>query len=73
MTLDNKFAIAARDRRPPAAAARARDGRTNLVLYYAEYTIHLAYKDTICVQSVSEFLWDGLRASIEFPLMPKHA
>eukprot|EP01043_Picozoa_sp_COSAG02_P017272 COSAG02_NODE_779_length_17271_cov_30.596261_7_plen_80_part_00 len=27
----------------------------------------------ICVQSVSEFLWDGLHASIEFPVMPKHA
>ena len=27
----------------------------------------------ICVQSVSEFLWDGLHASIEFPITPKHA
>ena len=27
----------------------------------------------ICVQSVSEFLWDGLHASTEFPVMPKHA
>eukprot|EP01043_Picozoa_sp_COSAG02_P077425 COSAG02_NODE_16940_length_1041_cov_2.886412_1_plen_77_part_01 len=24
-----------------------------------------------CAQSVPEFLWDGLRASIEFPVMPK--
>ena len=27
----------------------------------------------ICVQSVSEFLWDRLRASIQFPVMPKRA
>eukprot|EP01043_Picozoa_sp_COSAG02_P101312 COSAG02_NODE_37365_length_442_cov_46.119534_1_plen_86_part_01 len=27
----------------------------------------------ICVQSVSEFLWDRLRASIQFPSMPKRA
>eukprot|EP01043_Picozoa_sp_COSAG02_P009991 COSAG02_NODE_345_length_24135_cov_6.425404_5_plen_94_part_00 len=27
----------------------------------------------ICVQSVPEFLWDRLRASIQFPLMPKRA
>ena len=27
----------------------------------------------ICVQSVSEFLWDGLHASIEFLVMPNHA
>eukprot|EP01047_Picozoa_sp_COSAG01_P114261 COSAG01_NODE_42933_length_435_cov_0.535714_1_plen_52_part_01 len=24
----------------------------------------------ICAQSVSEFLWDRLRASIQFPVMP---
>eukprot|EP01043_Picozoa_sp_COSAG02_P052953 COSAG02_NODE_5785_length_4036_cov_3.068834_2_plen_115_part_00 len=27
----------------------------------------------ICAQSASEFLWDGLHASIEFPVVPKHA
>eukprot|EP01043_Picozoa_sp_COSAG02_P020211 COSAG02_NODE_992_length_15399_cov_164.326797_1_plen_105_part_00 len=27
----------------------------------------------ICVQSVSEFLWDRLRASSQFPVMPKRA
>eukprot|EP01043_Picozoa_sp_COSAG02_P075149 COSAG02_NODE_15365_length_1177_cov_5.259740_2_plen_56_part_01 len=27
----------------------------------------------ICVQSVPEFLWDRLRASIQFPVMPKRA
>eukprot|EP01043_Picozoa_sp_COSAG02_P051102 COSAG02_NODE_5337_length_4424_cov_4.315376_7_plen_72_part_00 len=27
----------------------------------------------IYAQSVSEFLWDRLRASIEFPVMPKRA
>eukprot|EP01043_Picozoa_sp_COSAG02_P011866 COSAG02_NODE_444_length_22204_cov_21.041167_6_plen_235_part_00 len=27
----------------------------------------------ICAQSVSEFLWDRLRASIQFPVMPKRA
>ena len=27
----------------------------------------------ICAQSVPEFLWDRLRASIQFPLMPKRA
>ena len=27
----------------------------------------------ICAQSVPEFLWDRLRASIQFPVMPKRA
>ena len=27
----------------------------------------------ICAQSVPEFLWDRLRASIQFPAMPKRA
>eukprot|EP01043_Picozoa_sp_COSAG02_P065580 COSAG02_NODE_9942_length_2069_cov_1.879695_1_plen_86_part_10 len=27
----------------------------------------------ICAQYVPEFLWDKLRASIQFPLMPKRA
>eukprot|EP01043_Picozoa_sp_COSAG02_P008786 COSAG02_NODE_287_length_25647_cov_245.259316_11_plen_49_part_00 len=27
----------------------------------------------LCVQSVPEFLWDRLRASIQFPVMPKRA
>eukprot|EP01043_Picozoa_sp_COSAG02_P013406 COSAG02_NODE_536_length_20657_cov_91.744041_9_plen_110_part_00 len=27
----------------------------------------------ICAQSVSEFLWDRLRASTQFPVMPKRA
>eukprot|EP01043_Picozoa_sp_COSAG02_P055877 COSAG02_NODE_6546_length_3503_cov_2.314336_2_plen_75_part_00 len=27
----------------------------------------------ICAQSVSEFLWDRLRARLEFPIMPKRA
>ena len=27
----------------------------------------------ICAQSVSDFLWDRLRASIKFPVMPKRA
>ena len=27
----------------------------------------------ICAQSVSEFLWDRLRASIQFTVMPKRA
>ena len=27
----------------------------------------------ICAQSVSEFLWDRLRASIQFPVVPKRA
>ena len=27
----------------------------------------------VCGQSVSEFLWDRLRASIKFPVMPKRA
>eukprot|EP01043_Picozoa_sp_COSAG02_P038172 COSAG02_NODE_2924_length_7735_cov_4.298324_8_plen_118_part_00 len=28
---------------------------------------------SICAQYVSEFLWDILRASIQFPVMPKRA
>eukprot|EP01043_Picozoa_sp_COSAG02_P052912 COSAG02_NODE_5773_length_4049_cov_2.289873_1_plen_119_part_00 len=27
----------------------------------------------VCAQSVPEFLWDRLRASIQFPVMPKRA
>eukprot|EP01043_Picozoa_sp_COSAG02_P051498 COSAG02_NODE_5427_length_4339_cov_2.935377_1_plen_99_part_10 len=27
----------------------------------------------ICAQSVSEFFWDRLRASIQFPVMPKRS
>eukprot|EP01043_Picozoa_sp_COSAG02_P017749 COSAG02_NODE_812_length_16908_cov_238.494319_5_plen_122_part_00 len=41
--------------------------------YCARLRVSIFHWFFICVQSVSEFLWDGLRASIEFPFMPKHA
>eukprot|EP01043_Picozoa_sp_COSAG02_P013745 COSAG02_NODE_555_length_20407_cov_11.072878_14_plen_146_part_00 len=41
--------------------------------YCARLRVSIFHWFFICVQSVSEFLWDGLHASIEFPVMPKHA